>query len=60
MIVRIASDNRYEWEPPLRGELAEFTGKGNTYRLLGDSEYIRNNTDGFVILAPGEYDIVSE
>jgi len=47
-------------EPALIGEHGEITAGPNCdgeveVKLLGSSEYIRNNTDGYVILLPGEY-----
>lgn len=47
-------------EAALIGELAEVTAGPNCLgeieaRLLGSSDYIRNNTDGYVILLTGEY-----
>jgi hypothetical protein len=47
-------------EPALVGERVEITAGPNVHgeveaKLLGNSEYIREHTDGYVILLPGEY-----
>jgi hypothetical protein len=58
MIVTILAP--FTREPSLIGERAQII-EGPRWNgevkaeLLGDSDYIRNNTDGFVILKPGEY-----
>lgn len=58
MIVTIVTP--FNREPALSGERGEITAGPNCHtevevRLLGNSEYIRKHTDGFVILLAGEY-----
>lgn len=54
-IVRILAP--FTHETALVGELAQRVRPGsNVFQLLGDSEYIRKNTDGHVVLDAGEYE----
>ncbi|KAI4218370.1 MAG: hypothetical protein L6R40_008783 [Gallowayella cf. fulva] len=59
MIVRILAS--FTREPALIGERAQITAGPNCHgeveaRLMGSSDYIRKNTDGYVILLNGEYE----
>jgi hypothetical protein len=54
-IIRILAP--FTRETALVGELARrVSPNSDTFRLLGDSEYIRKNTDGHVVLDAGEYE----
>lgn len=54
-IVRILAP--FARETALVGELAQRVRPGSDlFQLLGDSEYIRESTDGQVVLDAGEYE----
>ena len=59
----IRINHEFDNEPALVGERAVIESTGSDFvmaRLTGDSYYIRNYTDGRVVLMQDEYELVGE